>query len=119
MERQKKGPLSREEKLAIAVEENIKDVITEQFYLQASHHIRLTAEVISNLVRQQFRFVTLLDIKKCLAAMGYAPGFPEYFRFRYGYNDEFLTKKGRCYTFNSSDFMSEDDLELFNDMLKQ
>lgn len=93
---------------------HIKDVIKEQFYMQEADTIKLSASVILNLVKEDYRFITKMTVKEWLKDNGYKNGTATNFKYKYNYNDDmFVYTKDRCYTFRIYDFLTESEIAEF------
>ena len=93
---------------------HIKDVIKEQFYMQEADTIKLSASVILNLVKEDYRFITKMTVKEWLKDNGYKNGTATNFKYKYNYNDDmFVYAKDRCYTFRIYDFLTESEIAEF------
>ena len=108
--------LKIKERTESAAVKHIKDAIREQFFIQKEETIRLSANVIYELVRDSFRFINKMTVKEWLRDSGYRAGSATNFRYKYGYNnDEYIYAKDRCYTFRMGDFLSDDEIgEMLN-----
>lgn len=108
--------LKIKERTESAAVKHIKDAIREQFFIQKEETIRLSANVIYELVRDSFRFINKMTVKEWLRDSGYRAGSATNFRYKYGYNnDEYIYAKDRCYTFLMGDFLSDDEIgEMLN-----
>lgn len=94
---------------------HIKDVIKEQFYMQKTDTIKLSAKVILNLVKDEYRFITKMTVKEWLRDNGYRSGGATNFKYKYNYDDDvFIYTKDRCYTFMMHDFLTDNEIEEFN-----
>ena len=93
---------------------HIKEVIREQFYMQEADTIKLSAKVIYNLVKDQYRFINPMIIKEWLKDNGYKNGTATNFKYKYNYDDDvFVYAKDRCCTFRIYDFMTETEIAEF------
>ncbi|MBQ3594161.1 MAG: DUF3854 domain-containing protein [Bacteroidales bacterium] len=91
---------------------NIKEVIKEQFFIQEAAQIKLSAKVIFELVKEQYRFITPLMIKEWLKDNGYRVSTATTFQYKYSYDCvEFMNAKDRCYTFHINQFLSPEEME--------
>lgn len=99
---------------------NIKEVIKEQFFIQEAAQIKLSAKVIFELVKEQYRFITPLMIKEWLKDNGYRVSTATTFQYKYSYNCvEFMNAKDRCYTFHINQFLSPEEMEEFDKGLSE
>lgn len=102
------------ERTESAAVKHIKDVIKEQFYMQETDTIKLSASVILNLVKEDYRFITRMTVKEWLKDNGYKNGTATNFKYKYNYNDDvFVYTKDRCCTFRIYDFMTETEIAEF------
>lgn len=103
------------ERTESAAVKHIKDVIKEQFYMQETDTIKLSAKVILNLVKEEYRFITRMTVKEWLKDNGYKNGTATNFKYKYNYDDDvFVYTKDRCYTFRIYDFLTETEIDEFN-----
>lgn len=99
---------------------NIKEVIKEQFFIQEAAQIKLSAKVIFELVKEQYRFITPLMIKEWLKDNGYRVSTATTFQYKYSYNCvDFMNAKDRCYTFHINQFLSPEEMEEFDKGLSE
>ena len=83
--------------------------------MQETDTIKLSAKVILNLVKDEYRFITKMTVKEWLRDNGYKSGGATNFRYKYNYDDEcFIYAKDRCYTFMMHDFLTDNEIEEFN-----
>ena len=102
------------ERTESAAVKHIKDVIKEQFYMQETDTIKLSASVILNLVKEDYRFITRMTVKEWLKDNGYKNGTATNFKYKYNYADDvFIYTKDRCCTFRIYDFMTETEIAEF------
>ena len=102
------------ERTESAAVKHIKDVIKEQFYMQETDTIKLSASVILNLVKEDYRFITRMTVKEWLKDNGYKNGTATNFKYKYNYADDvFVYAKDRCCTFRIYDFMTETEIAEF------
>ena len=93
---------------------HIKEVIREQFYMQEADTIKLSAKVIYNLVKDQYRFINPMIIKEWLKDNGFRVGTATNFKYKYNYADDiFVYEKDRCYTFKMEEFFNPLEIEDF------
>lgn len=93
---------------------HIKEVIREQFYMQEADTIKLSAKVIYNLVKDQYRFINPMIIKEWLKDNGFRVGTATNFKYKYNYADDiFVYEKDRCYTFQMQEFFNPLEIEDF------
>lgn len=93
---------------------HIKEVIREQFYMQEADTIKLSAKVIYNLVKDQYRFINPMIIKEWLKDNGFRVGTATNFKYKYNYDDDiFVYEKDRCYTFKMEEFFNPLEIEDF------
>lgn len=102
------------ERTESAAVKHIKDVIREQFYIQKTDTIKLSAKVILDLVKNDYRFITKMTVKEWLRDSGYKNGTATNFKYKYNYDDDvFIYAKDRCYTFRMYDFFTDAEIEEF------
>lgn len=93
---------------------HIKEVIREQFYMQEADTIKLSAKVIYNLVKDQYRFINPMIIKEWLKDNGFRVGTATNFKYKYNYADDiFVYEKDRCYTFKMEEFFNPLEIDDF------
>lgn len=99
---------------------HIKDMITEQFYMQEQVQIKLSAKVIFNFTKEKYRWITDVQIKEWLNDNGWKAGNATNFNYATNYKDKenpgeicVLKDTGRCYTFNIEQFMTMEEIEDF------
>ncbi len=93
---------------------HIKEVIREQFYMQEADTIKLSAKVIYNLVKDQYRFINPMIIKEWLKDNGFRVGTATNFKYKYNYADDmFVYEKDRCYTFQMQEFFNPLEIDDF------
>ena len=93
---------------------HIKEVIREQFYMQEADTIKLSAKVIYNLVKDQYRFINPMIIKEWLKDNGFRVGTATNFKYKYNFADDmFVYEKDRCYTFQMQEFFNPLEIEDF------
>lgn len=99
---------------------HIKDMITEQFYMQEQVQIKLSAKVIFNFTKEKYRWITDVQIKEWLNDNGWKAGNATNFNYATNYKDKenpgeiyVLKDTGRCYTFNIEQFLTMEEIEDF------
>lgn len=93
---------------------HIKEVIREQFYMQEADTIKLSAKVIYDLVKEQYRFINPMIIKEWLKDNGFRVGTATNFKYKCNYADDmFVYAKDRCYTFKMQEFFNPLEIEDF------
>lgn len=101
---------SRTESIVV---KQIKSSILDQFYWLNTESVRLSANVLFELVRRQYSKIRITDIKEWLMDNGYRTGNASKFYYKFAADYESQTSTERFYTFSAKDFMSYAELEEF------
>lgn len=101
---------SRTESIVV---KQIKSSILDQFYWLNTESVRLSANVLFELVRRQYSKIRITDIKEWLMDNGYRTGNASKFCYKFAADYESQTSTERFYTFSAKDFMSFAELEEF------
>lgn len=101
---------SRTESIVV---KQIKSSILDQFYWLNTESVRLSANVLFELVRRQYSKIRITDIKEWLMDNGYRTGNASKFYYKFAADYESKTSTERFYTFSAKDFMSFAELEEF------
>lgn len=91
----------------------IKYAILNQFHWLRSESVKLSANVLFELVKQNYSHIYLSDVKEWLMDNGYRTKNASKFYYKMKADYEPQTSTERYYTFFAKDFMSHADLEEF------
>lgn len=96
------------------VVKQIKNAIKDQFYWLHTENVRLSANVLFELIRRKYNKIRITDVKEWLMDNGYRTGNPTNIIYRFTPESSLTTQKGvRCYTFKIRDFLSAEELDEF------
>lgn len=105
--------LKIQERTEPMVVKQIKNAIKDQFYWLNTESVRLSANVLFELIRRKYNKIRITDVKEWLMDNGYRTGNSSKFYYKFEADYESQTSTERFYTFSAKDFMSYAELEEF------
>ena len=105
--------LKIQERTEPMVVKQIKNAIKDQFYWLRTENVRLSANVLFELIRRKYNKIRITDVKEWLMDNGYRTGNASKFYYKFEADYEPQTSTERFYTFSAKDFMSYAELEEF------
>ena len=105
--------LKIQERTEPMVVKQIKNAIKDQFYWLRTENVRLSANVLFELIRRKYNKIRITDVKEWLMDNGYRTRNASKFYYKFEADYESQTSTERFYTFAAKDFMSYAELEEF------
>ena len=105
--------LKIQERTEPMVVKQIKNAIKDQFYWLRTENVRLSANVLFELIRRKYNKIRITDVKEWLMDNGYRTRNASKFYYKFEADYEPQTSTERFYTFSAKDFMSYAELEEF------
>lgn len=105
--------LKIQERTEPMVVKQIKNAIKDQFYWLRTENVRLSANVLFELIRRKYNKIRITDVKEWLMDNGYRTRNASKFYYKFEADYESQTSTERFYTFSAKDFMSYAELEEF------
>lgn len=105
--------LKIQERTEPMVVKQIKNAIKDQFYWLRTENVRLSANVLFELIRRKYNKIRITDVKEWLMDNGYRTRNASKFYYKFEADYESQTSTERFYTFSAKDFMSFAELEEF------
>lgn len=105
--------LKIQERTEPMVVKQIKNAIKDQFYWLRTENVKLSANVLFELIRRKYNKIRITDVKEWLMDNGYRTRNASKFYYKFEADYESQTSTERFYTFSAKDFMSYAELEEF------
>lgn len=102
-----------QERTESMVVKQIKSALIDQFYWLRTENVRLSANVLFELIRRKYNKIRITDVKEWLMDNGYRTRNASKFYYKFEADFEPQTSTERFYTFSAKDFMSYAELEEF------